>query len=69
MRARQECHGSREAYARRAARGGFEQALSPEAIAFIGQRDSAYFATASADGQRAGGRGGHPAIVAQSGVG
>jgi uncharacterized protein len=51
VRARQECHGSREAYARRAARGGFEQALSPEAIAFIGQRDSAYFATASADGQ------------------
>ena len=51
VRAQQECHGSRDAYARRAARGGFEQALSPEAIAFIGQRDSAYLATASANGQ------------------
>jgi predicted pyridoxine 5'-phosphate oxidase superfamily flavin-nucleotide-binding protein len=51
VRAQQECHGSREAYARRAARGGFAQALSPEAVAFIGQRDSAYLATASADGQ------------------
>ena len=51
VRAQQECHGSREAYARRAARGGFEQALSPEAVAFIVQRDSAYLATASVDGQ------------------
>jgi predicted pyridoxine 5'-phosphate oxidase superfamily flavin-nucleotide-binding protein len=49
--AQQECHGSRDAYARRAAHGGFEQTLSSEAVAFIVQCDSAYLATASADGQ------------------
>ena len=51
VRAQQTCRGSREAYARRAASGGFRQSLSEEAIAFIAQRDSAYIATASADGQ------------------
>jgi hypothetical protein len=47
---KQECHGSREAYARRAAAGGFLQELSAEAMAFIAQRNSADLATASADG-------------------
>jgi uncharacterized protein len=51
VRAHQECHGSREAYARRAASGAFTQELSADAMAFIGQRNSAYLATASADGQ------------------
>jgi uncharacterized protein len=51
VRAQQTCRGSRDAYARRAAAGGFRQSLSAEAIAFIAQRDSAYIATASADGQ------------------
>ena len=51
VRAEQACRGSREMYARRAAAGRFAQELSADAIAFIGERNSAYFATASADGQ------------------
>jgi len=51
VRAEQERRGSREAYARRAAAGEFGQELSAETIAFITQRDSAYLATASVDGQ------------------
>ena len=51
VRAEQACRGSREAYARRAAAGRFAPALSADVIAFIGERDSAYLATASADGQ------------------
>jgi len=51
VRAEQTCRGSRDAYARRAAEGRFASELSPEVIAFIAQRDSAYLATASADGQ------------------
>jgi predicted pyridoxine 5'-phosphate oxidase superfamily flavin-nucleotide-binding protein len=51
VRAQQECHGSREAYTRRAAAGGFAQELSADVIAFIAERNSAYLATASADGQ------------------
>jgi predicted pyridoxine 5'-phosphate oxidase superfamily flavin-nucleotide-binding protein len=51
VRAEQERRGSREAYARRAASGRFQRELSAEVIAFIGERNSAYFATASAEGQ------------------
>jgi predicted pyridoxine 5'-phosphate oxidase superfamily flavin-nucleotide-binding protein len=51
VRRQQESRGSREANARRAAAGGFPPALSPDAIAFIEQRNSAYLATASAEGQ------------------
>jgi predicted pyridoxine 5'-phosphate oxidase superfamily flavin-nucleotide-binding protein len=51
VRTEQACRGSREAYARRAAAGHFARELSAEAMAFIAQRDSAYLATASADGQ------------------
>jgi hypothetical protein len=51
VRAEQTRRGSREAQARRAASGGFARELSADAIAFIGKRDSAYLATASADGQ------------------
>lgn len=51
VRAEQARRGSREANARRAAGGRFQRELSPELIRFIGERNSAYFATASADGQ------------------
>jgi len=51
VRAEQLRQGSREAYQRRASNGGFSAELSDDAIAFIGARESAYFATASADGQ------------------
>lgn len=50
-RAEQARHGSRESYARRAAAGRFARELSADLIAFIAERDSAYLATASADGQ------------------
>jgi uncharacterized protein len=51
VRAEQACRGSRETHARRAAAGRFAHALSADVIAFISERDSAYFATATADGQ------------------
>jgi uncharacterized protein len=51
VRTEQACRGSREVYARRAAAGHFSQRLSENEMAFIAQRDSAYLATASADGQ------------------
>jgi len=51
VRAEQARRGSRETYARRAARGGFAAELSDDAIAFIRARTSAYLATSSADGQ------------------
>jgi uncharacterized protein len=51
VRAEQACRGSREAYARRAAAGRFAHELSADVMAFIGERNSAYLGTASADGQ------------------
>jgi uncharacterized protein len=51
VRAEQAGRGSREIHARRAAAGRFANALSADVIAFISERDSAYFATAAADGQ------------------
>lgn len=51
VRAEQTRRGSREAYMRRAARGGFAAELSDDATAFIRARTSAYLATSSADGQ------------------
>jgi predicted pyridoxine 5'-phosphate oxidase superfamily flavin-nucleotide-binding protein len=51
VRAEQARRGSRRANERRAAAGRFQRELSAEVIAFIGERNSAYFATASADGQ------------------
>jgi predicted pyridoxine 5'-phosphate oxidase superfamily flavin-nucleotide-binding protein len=51
VRAEQVRQGSREAYQRRASNGGFAAELSDAAIAFIRARESAYLATASADGQ------------------
>lgn len=51
VRAEQARRGSRESNARRAEVGGFGRELSADVIAFIAERDSAYFSTASADGQ------------------
>lgn len=51
VRAQQACRGSREAHARRAAAGRFPRELSADVIDFIATRNSAYLATASADGQ------------------
>jgi predicted pyridoxine 5'-phosphate oxidase superfamily flavin-nucleotide-binding protein len=43
--------GSRAAYAKLEARGGFESRITPELAAFIAARDSFFLATAGADGQ------------------
>jgi predicted pyridoxine 5'-phosphate oxidase superfamily flavin-nucleotide-binding protein len=51
VREEQKRQGSREAYARRSLNGGFATSLSDDAIAFISERESAYLATASAEGQ------------------
>jgi len=51
VKAAQECAGSRAAYARLEARGGWPVQISAELAAFIAARDSLYFATASSDGQ------------------
>ena len=51
VRTEQARRGSREAQERRAASGRFQRELSAEVIRFIGERNSAYLATASADGQ------------------
>jgi uncharacterized protein len=65
VRAEQERQGSRDAYARRATNDGFATDLSDEAIAFIRARNSAYLATASADGQPyVQHRGGPPGFIA-----
>lgn len=51
VKALQTRHGSRTAYARMEARGGFRQDLDDDAVAFIGAQRSVFLATASADGQ------------------
>ena len=51
VRAEQARRGSRDAYACRASAGRFARELSAEVIAFVSARDSAYLATASAEGQ------------------
>jgi predicted pyridoxine 5'-phosphate oxidase superfamily flavin-nucleotide-binding protein len=47
----QAARGSREAYARQEARGGFRTAIDAELMAFLGEIDTAYLATANAAGQ------------------
>lgn len=47
----QEQRGSRENYQRMEQRGGWQQEVTHELAAFIGERDSFYLGTASADGQ------------------
>ena len=43
--------GSREAYARVEARGGWRSTITPDLEAFLGEQTSVFLATASADGQ------------------
>jgi uncharacterized protein len=43
--------GSRAAYARQEARGGFESEVTPELAGFLAEIDTAFLASASADGQ------------------
>jgi uncharacterized protein len=51
VKAMQARRGSREAYARVEARGGFQTKLTPDLIAFLTEVDTAYLATANAAGQ------------------
>ena len=51
VKAVQSRKGSREAYERVEARGGWQSRITPELAAFIAAQTSVYFATASRDGQ------------------
>jgi len=51
VKALQERRGSRRSYARLEQKGGWPAAVTPELAAFIAERNSLYFATASSDGQ------------------
>lgn len=51
VKAMQELYGSRKAYARVEAKGGWKDRVTPELAAFIAERDSLYLATASAEGR------------------
>ena len=51
VKAVQTARGSRAAYARQEARGGFRTAIDDELIGFLAQVDTAYLATANASGQ------------------
>ena len=51
VKALQQRLGSRVAYARLEARGGWQSTITPDLAAFIAARDSFYLATASAGGQ------------------
>ncbi len=51
VKAIQSARGSRDAYAKLEARGGWATAITPDLSAFIAQQRSVFLATASADGQ------------------
>jgi uncharacterized protein len=51
VKAVQERKGSRAAYHRVEERGGFRTKITPDLVAFLAERDSAYLATASKAGQ------------------
>lgn len=51
VKAIQEQRGSRDAYARVEAKGGWPDRITPEVAAFIGHASSFYLATTSRDGQ------------------
>jgi predicted pyridoxine 5'-phosphate oxidase superfamily flavin-nucleotide-binding protein len=51
VKAMQARKGSREAYAKMEARGGFQMKLTPDLVAFLAEVDTAYLATANAAGQ------------------
>lgn len=64
VKAEQAARGSRAAYARLEARGGFRTGVTPELAAFLARIDTAYLATASAAGQPyAQHRGGPPGFI------
>src|SRR3974377_747462 len=50
VKAMQARRGSREAYAKMEARGGFQTKITPDLIAFLTEVDTAYLATANAAG-------------------
>jgi uncharacterized protein len=51
VKAVQERKGSRRGYRRMEEKGGWQTKVTPELAAFLAERDSAYLATASRDGQ------------------
>ncbi len=51
VKAIQAQRGSRSAYERMEARGGFRTLITPDLVAFLAEIDTAFLATASADGQ------------------
>lgn len=51
VKAIQERRGSRGAYAKAEARGGFNVEITPDLVDFLGEVDTAYLATANAAGQ------------------
>ena len=51
VKAMQSRRGSREAYAKMEARGGFRTKITPDLVAFLAEIDTAYLATANAAGQ------------------
>jgi hypothetical protein len=51
VKAVQTRKGSRTAYARMEARGGWDTTITPELAGFLAEQDSVYLATASAEGQ------------------
>ena len=51
VKAQQVRLGSRNAYAKMEGRGGWSDRVTPDLAQFIGERDSFYLGTASADGQ------------------
>jgi len=51
VKAAQERLGSRAGYAKMEAKGGWQTTVTPELAAFLAERDSAFLATASTEGQ------------------
>lgn len=51
VKAHQEAHGSRRAYARMEQKGGFKDTVTEELASYIAARDSFYLSTVNADGQ------------------
>jgi hypothetical protein len=52
VKTQQERRGSRKGYRRMEERGGWETRVTPELAAFLGERDSAYLATANSAASR-----------------
>ncbi len=51
VKAQQAQRGSRSAYRRMEEKGGWRDRVTPDLVAFLGERDSFYLATATAEGQ------------------